>query len=264
MIAKHLVLSAVHSGAETYSFKASDGHGWALCTVNDITGELQITSDWGSWSYRWHADPRSLGAPTLTHFLGDRSDVDYLARKLQREGRYGQRFSPIKTAATLCRLLAERRLEDGRAQLEGRWDDEFPIPAHLARRYDENGLPLESHRMPWEYRAGRPWDQFGRPYEALPYLTKDKAREIWDELVSLGDELDHSGHGAEALFWERLQAIDGVNEYISEQPYEHSETEQTSEDKVLRDLVLPALIEACRGTAAARSSKATAGAQVHA
>lgn len=249
MTREPLVLTRV-STATTYHFRR-DGRdfGWALCTVNDTTGELSIQSDWGSWSYRWHANPESLGAPSLTHFLADRTGVDYIARKLQSEGTKAREFSPTKTAAALRRLLAERRLEDGREQIANAWDDEFPIPPHAADRYDERGLPILSHRMPAGYRAGRPWDINGRPYEPLPYLSRDKAREIWDELGELAADLDGS-RGAEPLFWERLSSIDGFDEYVTEEPWNYGETEQTTEDKILREVVLPPLIEACRARVA--------------
>ncbi len=244
---KRFELTAV-STATTYTFRGERG-GWALCTVNDQTGELSIQSDWGSWSYRWHASPASLGAPSFTHFLGDRSDVDYLARKLQgRNG--GERFSPERTAKALCHLLAERRLEDGREQIAGAWDGDFPIPGYAARRYDERGLPIYSHRMPSGYRSGRPWDIGGKPYDSLPYLTRDKARAISDAIEDLANELGGDHAGAEGLFWERLPRIDGIFEYVSDEPYHYGETEQTHEDKVLRELVLPALIESCRARVA--------------
>jgi hypothetical protein len=95
------------------------GGGWAICTVNDTTGELSIQSDWGSWSYRWHtahlgprrgqADARPM---TLTEFLGERA-VDgrhYIADKLT-SGEHSERwrFSPEKTVADLRGRILEMR-----------------------------------------------------------------------------------------------------------------------------------------------------------
>src|SRR4051812_21467530 len=117
-----LVLTSAKAASITYSFVTEgdpgDFRSWALCTVNDQTGELIITSDWGNWLHRWHASPEALGAPTLTAFIGDRTEVDYLARKLQGGSRGGERFSAERTAGALRRMLCERRLRDGREQLE--------------------------------------------------------------------------------------------------------------------------------------------------
>ncbi len=238
-----LVLMSAKAAATTYSF-VTEGDGfksWALCTVNDQTGELLITSDWGSWSHRWHASPEALGAPTLTAFIGDRGDVDYLARKLQREG-HGQQFSSDKTVHELKRLLCARRLEDGREQLENRLEPEDfdggRVPKHYRTDlYTETGLPLLSHRTvpaPNYYERDRT--------ERLPYLTAEKARELWDALESLADACG----GSEDLFWERFPAISGFTDHVTEEPWAYRETEQTHEDKALRDIVLPALIAACK------------------
>lgn len=102
-----LTLSSVDKTATTYRFY---GRGWALCTVNDATGELLITSDWGKWSHRWNIN--HLGVPTLTAFIGDRDSVHYLADKLN--GHRGQELSASKTIKEFRRMLCERRLEDGR------------------------------------------------------------------------------------------------------------------------------------------------------
>lgn len=250
-----LELHSTIAGGVTYSFKTSGPWvSWALCTVNDATGELLITSDWGNWSHRWNTDPRSLGHPTLTAFIGERGDVDYLARKLQREGRGGLAFSAGATVKELRRLLCERRLEDGRERLENRLDPEEDMPggvplSHLSGRYDENGLPIISHRMPAGYRSGRPWDIHGDHYKPLMYLDRDVARRIWDQLGELADEVGTSCD----LFFERIQHIDGVSDYITDEPWHHIATEQTPEDRALRDIVLPALIESCAKTCSERS-----------
>jgi hypothetical protein len=238
-----LVLTSAKAAATTYSFQTTgDGfRSWALCTVNDQTGELLITSDWGSWSHRWHASPEALGAPTLTAFIGGRGDIDYLARKLQKEGRAGVCFSALKTARELNRLLCARRLEDGREQLENRREPEDW--GRQRDRYTEAGLPLFSHRT-----VPTPsWKDPTRT-ERLRYLTAEKARELWDAIESLGDECDRSSD----LFWERLPSISGFTDYVTDDPWGHGQTEQTFEDKALRDIVLPALIAACKTVAAAR------------
>jgi hypothetical protein len=246
MLPRDLALISVRAVATTYSFQTTkEGfRSWALCTVNDRTGELLITSDWGSWSHRWDARPDSLGAPSLTAFIGDRGDVDYLARKLQREGRAGRVFSAPTTARALRERLCERRLEDGRCQLENRLDPE-DMPG--ARCYTEDGLPIYSHR-----HVSR-W--MGSEQGRLPYLTREEARRLWEEVGDLADELG-KGEQAAALFYERLPSIEGFSDYVTEEPWEYGQTEQTPEDRALRDIILPALIAACRDQAAKRSKEA--------
>ncbi len=243
-----LTLVSARSAATTYSFETRDSEfrSWALCTVNDATGELLITSDWGSWSYRWDATPASLGAPTLTAFIGDRGDVDYLARKLQREGRAGRVFSAEATARALRRRLCERRRSDGRAQLEGRLESDDMVdgrvPGWLRDRYEDDGLPI------W----GDGWQAGGK----LPFLTRSTARHLWRKLGDLASDLGGSD-SASGLFWLRLQDIDGVHDYVSEEPWQYTEMVQTSEDRALRDIILPALIAACQDTVSARARAST-------
>lgn len=109
-------LVATSATATTYHFQTVEPgwQSWALCTVNDSTGELLITSDWGNWSYRW--DVGGLGLASLTLFIATRGAVDYLAVKLQ--GRHGgQRFSAEKTVAMFKRALCDQRLKDGRERV---------------------------------------------------------------------------------------------------------------------------------------------------
>jgi hypothetical protein len=235
--------------AVTYQFRAAAGQfGWACCTVNDATGELLITSDWGNWSHRWSTDPRHLGAPTLTAFIGGRGSVDYLARKLQREGTAGRSWSGEATAAALRRRLCERRLEHGREQLENRlepddMDGYGRIPTRLLDRYTEHdGLPLFSQR----YVDAPTWRDPHRR-EQLPYLTRETARRLWRAIGALADEVGRSSD----LFYERVLQLDGFTDYVTGEPWEYGETEQTPEDRALREIMLPPLIEACRARAAA-------------
>lgn len=216
-----LELTATLTAATTYSFHTAGGgwRSWALCTVNDETGELLITSDWGNWSHRW--DTGSLGSPSLTAFIGDRDAVDYIACKLQ--GRLGgQRFSAERSVAAWRRALCERRLEVGRREIRDlRWGTE------------------------WTHRDLR--------------LTRALAREIWD---ALGDTADEHGGSAD-LFLEHVYEIRGFTEHVDDTPYESLETEQTPEDRALRDLILPALIDACRMTHATRTKPPATEGAIH-
>lgn len=223
--------------ATTYLFRCVDGFGWANCTINDATGELAIQSDWGSWSYGWSPNPAHLGAPSLTAFIGSRGGVDYLACKLQRERNAGRRWSAVATTQGLQRALLARRLKDGREQLAYRlspedMSDGQPLQ-HLRGSYTTEGLPINSRQM-----------RVQCPYERLEFLTKDEARRIWEELrfeSGLADEV-----GSSDLYYDRVLRIDGFIEYVTEHPWEYGETEQTSEDRALREVILPALITVCQ------------------
>lgn len=194
------LVASGQSTATTYHFRRDDrDFGWALCTVNDQTGELLITSDWGNWAHRWPADPRSLGHPTLTHFIAARDAwgehaCDYLANKLTtREQR--QRFDLRKTIAALRKLLCERRLE--------------------------------------ENRSGRDSLLLNRVGE----LNRHAARDLWNEIGDI-DATDAT------LFCERFMQLDDY-QLITAAPWENLEYVPTTEYIVLRDGILPALVEAC-------------------
>ena len=104
------------STATTYHFRpqADDKRfptEWALCTVNDATGELTVCSDWGNFTYLWSARPEHLGAPSLTHFIGVRGlgSANYLADKLTSSDRkLRHRFSPEATVKHFCEIAGER------------------------------------------------------------------------------------------------------------------------------------------------------------
>jgi len=114
------------STAVAYHFKCTNGMGWAICTINDATGELSVQSDWGTWAYRWNV--RALGESTtregcqvtLEEFIGARDPYgdpphygpsNYLADKLMpRDQR--QEFSEDKTVDEILRRIIERRREE--------------------------------------------------------------------------------------------------------------------------------------------------------
>lgn len=227
--------------AVTYCFRTAPDDrymGWANCTVNDATGELSIQSDWGSWSYRWSSNPKHLGAATLTEFIATRGSVDYIARKLQNEGSSGQRWSAEGTARAMRQALCENRLNEGREQIANRLeDDDLPVSGWLLSKYDEHGLPLFSQRYVRSPRWNNPDHR-----EPVPYLSRDTARRLWNAIGALADEVSRSPD----LFYERVQQIDGFCEYVTQEPWEYGVTEQTPEDKVLRESILPPLLEACR------------------
>jgi len=99
------IVETTRAEAMAYHFHATDDLGWAICTVNDRTGELLIMSDWTEpCGHRWPV--QHLGSPSLTHFLADRVHFDYLVGKLLPERRRME-FSAERTV----RLMKERILD---------------------------------------------------------------------------------------------------------------------------------------------------------
>lgn len=212
--------------------------GWALCTVNDETGELSIQSDWGSWSHRWNV--RHLGSPSLTHFIGDRSACHYLADKLSRERgpRSGEEFDVGATVAKFRRILCERRLEEARSWIDYyRGEDPEDTPDVLV------DPPAWATTRPYgiNYIRGK-----GEP------LTRGIAREIWDDLAALLE----CGRSPD-LFCERFFGIDG-HAWITEEPWEHAVYSPTPGYLVLLHSILPALVAACAERVAASASAGSA------
>jgi hypothetical protein len=110
-----LIETGITTGAQTYHFTARDPatgkptFGWALISVNDRLGTLQIMSDFGQWQFGWN--PKHLGAESLTDFLADRSDVGYLVGKLAN-GDNGRVFSADATVEKLIERLKDARRSD--------------------------------------------------------------------------------------------------------------------------------------------------------
>jgi hypothetical protein len=108
-------------------------------------------------------------------------------------------------------------------------------------RYTEAGLPLFSGT----YVSAPSWRDPHRQ-DRQRYLTREEARRLWKELHHFADALDDAN---EDLFFERLPSISGFSDYMTDEPWNYLQTVQTAEDKALRGLILPALIEACRAAA---------------
>lgn len=232
------------TSATTYHFRVADEHdiGWALATVNDETGELAIQSDWGNWAYRWSANPKHLGAPTLTHFLGNRGACHYLAGKLDpgQGPRTGSEFDVDETVKRLRRRLCEQRLEEARAWIEYyRGDDDAPdVLVHP---------PDWATKKPY---TGAYYERQGDP------LTRGVARSIWDGLGSLLE----CGRSAD-LFCERYFRVHGYA-WLTDEPWEHLVYAPTTfSHLVLLHSILPALVEACRKTIQQRDVGAGAAVQ---
>ena len=132
-----VLTEANRSTATAYHFRSPPGKtawwgGWAICTVNDATGELLIQSDWTeACGHRWHVD--HLGCPTLTEFLAqDRGGYyDYLVGKLLPPTRR-DRFSPEATVKEMRRRVVKRR-RDGdldRAVARELWDALGELTGH--------------------------------------------------------------------------------------------------------------------------------------
>jgi len=113
--------------AKAYSF-GFEPYGWAIFTVNDVSGEFSIQSDWGNWSYRWNVNHLGESCTKtdspLTHFIADRGEASYLVNKLCL-GRDSDRYSPEKTKQEWRRIVASDRRNNCITKEEARaaWDE---------------------------------------------------------------------------------------------------------------------------------------------
>ena len=178
-------------------------HGWAIFTINDGTGELSVQSDWGNFAYRWSADPAHLGHPTLTDFLRDRASTDYLTDKLTYDNR-----------AKLKEVDEEASLAD--------------IRGLIVKLRRERG-DLESR----EYSA-----YHGEFRTDLHEVDKQLARSLWDEADSFLRNLPgrdmHDAIGDQSFEFRAL---------LGEEPWYHLHYRDSRCVEVLRDVLLPALID---------------------
>ena len=225
-------ITKVTAGSVTYHLRPRDGDRgeWALATVNDETGELAISSDWGNWTFRWNT--AHLGRPSLTHFIADRDPghCEYLADKLSsREER--EIFDVDETVRHMQRVLCAARLTWGRDLIDYYRDEEL-----------EDRVDVGDDDPPRTWHRQQVWDRHCRTHEAWP-LTKQIARSLFDalnDLCSSGDN-DNAERFVEAFF-----KID-AHEFISEEPWEGALQHRPAHRYMqLLHGILPALVNACR------------------
>jgi hypothetical protein len=201
------------STATTYNFRAAESgrFGWACCTVNDSTGELAITSDWGNYAHRWNVN--HLGTDdhgvktTLTSFLAGGS-IEYIADKLtSREQR--DRFDAEATVKEFRDLLR-------------------------ARRRESKSLYAGLSRPSWSGpRDGE--------------LDKVTARRLWDAIESVAIDAKNTRNGGD-WFVDRYfssRDMEGAA-LVCNEPWDLIRTKPSGEYLALIKIVLPALVEACR------------------
>jgi hypothetical protein len=202
--------------ATTYYFHGKP-HGWASCTVNDATGELLITSDWGNMSNRWPSSPKALGRPTITDCIGRSWGVEYMTGKLLAEDRRDQCFDIDATVAEFRRRLCEQRLLWGR----------------------------EPEMMERGIRQRQNW----RVYDPHPHgLTEHRAREIWEEIDSLASDVGDAHESCSTLFLERLMNAEWFSLLDVSEPWERLRHRPSLEADALIEFILPALKIACAAT----------------
>jgi hypothetical protein len=223
--------------AVAYHFRTNIHGGWAICTINDATCELNVQSDWGNWSYRWGGGKSGFGsvgegdaarARTLTEFIADRDAAHYLADKLWGGGYGGRVFDAEETVKELRKLLCAKRLEDGRSHVEYYRDEEpedrVDVGTDDPKRYV---MPVYKVRPRGCYQD-----------EEWP-LTKATARALFDEL----GELDGCENGDRLI--DRFFQIGG-HAIVTEEPWEHIATVQAPAYAILLHGILPALVAECR------------------
>jgi len=225
--------------------------GYALCTVNDGTGELIIRSDWENWSYQWSPNPQHLGATNLTEFIGARNAVDYIADKLSGGYTGARQFSSEKTSKAFMHAVAVIRLEFGREAIEHLRELEDDLASYREAGHEASPVTQRAIELLKADLVLPPCRKIER-HERHP-LSKSAARALCDEIESLANEVSNYPSATD-LFIERLYRIlDGHDAHpYFEEAYDFIEYKQKFSDRVLRESILPVLIEACRQTTIAR------------
>lgn len=93
----------------SYSFRFVDFGNWAIFTINEMTGEFSIQSDWGNYHYRWNINHIGKNRK-LSQFLLT-CDSDYVVRKFAYDNKHdlGQVTDTDATLARIRQRICEAR-----------------------------------------------------------------------------------------------------------------------------------------------------------
>lgn len=160
-MSEFVVVGRHESAAVSLSYRFETG-GWAIFTFNNATGELSVQSDWGDFSYRWHANPSSLGAPDLEHFLA-KCGADYVADKFRIPSK---EFDPDATLRAAKAAIIEDRRKQNSDKTEARFafEDLAYLDFRDERAFIESVQRSATHseiiEEPWELTKSRPTHQY--------------------------------------------------------------------------------------------------------
>jgi len=86
---------------------------WAIFSINDVTGEFHIQSDWGNYQHRWNiahlGDAHTKHPMPLTHFLAMRADGSYVTDKLHYGRDDREVYSPELTQQVIKERIVDYR-----------------------------------------------------------------------------------------------------------------------------------------------------------
>ena len=80
---------------------------WAHAYLDDEMGTLMVVTDWGNWSHRWGLHGMPKGTAFSDFIFGDRTEFDYVARKLYSDRTDGKEWDEKATKRILRIAVAE-------------------------------------------------------------------------------------------------------------------------------------------------------------
>lgn len=151
---------SIHRDAVTYLLRFKP-YGWAIVTVDDATGTLNVASDWGNYVHTWgRGSWLGVESNDLSEFLRGRGGPHYIVDKLF----YGRQRSSFDDRATMLALrrevLADRRarqLTAGTAR--SRWDALGELDGMVESEAMEV-LERLYRDSPWEHAVHSPTGQY--------------------------------------------------------------------------------------------------------